>query len=386
MSDTGADTVRAQQRLAELRQTYPLPAAWTAATATDDDDLLGRADIGSLSLYMVGVVARRRANTASGANAASGANVTRQADTASPSVALGSACACETYPVDRAYFELLERISVLEARHSSTPLCVRALDGTELSQRDSLRVFPRDLQPERQRLALSNGVALHTTWADACAAALSELVERDRVLRAWQGQCAKTAVSTDGSLAAARLQSHYSVRAYELGTPDSADSADSAVAADGAQAQARRVVGFFLFPHAPDHPFVYGFAAATQLANALARAETEALQRLAFLWGEPLPQHTPKPTPAPDYHQDYYLYPPNHAHILRWLEGDHALEPRRSRQRANAAIYDGECTQFIDLTPESLRGRLSVAKAVSTHARRLRFGALRDEAVPHPIA
>jgi hypothetical protein len=145
-----------------------------------------------------------------------------------------------------------------------------------------------------------------------------------------------------------------------------------------------------LFPHTPAHPLVYGFAAATQATHALARAETEALQRLAFLWGEPLPERAPEPAPLPDYHQDYYLYPPNHAHIVRWLEGGHDLEarePRSSRRLAGPSIYDGERTQFIDLTPEPLRGKLAVAKAISSHARRLRFGAphARDEGVPHPI-
>ena len=75
---------------------------------------------------------------------------------------------------------------------------------------------------------------------------------------------------------------------------------------------------------------------------------------------------------------------------MRWLEGEHgveAREPRSSPRLASPALYEGERTRFIDLTPEALRGKLAVAKAISSHARRLRFGAphARDEGVPHPI-
>ena len=40
----------------------------------------------------------------------------------------------------------------------------------------------------------------------------------------------------------------------------------------------------------------------TALEAAANHARREALQRLAFLWGEPLPATAPEPEPAPDYH------------------------------------------------------------------------------------
>lgn len=62
-------------------------------------------------------------------------------------------------------------------------------------------VFPPDTEPSLRRLAFSNGVALHQTWQDACQSALGELVERDAVLRSFQGELVPERVAATDSAA-----------------------------------------------------------------------------------------------------------------------------------------------------------------------------------------
>ena len=108
------------------------------------------------------------------------------------------------------------------------------------------------------------------------------------------------------------------------------------------------------------------------------------MQRLAFLWGEDLPSEQVEPSPTPDFHQEFYLYPPNHARLTEWLAGQ--LKSRHALQR-RLPLFDGNPVTYIDLTPAALRGKLAVAKAVSPSARQLRFGvpSYPRNAVPHPV-
>ncbi|MET0384439.1 MAG: YcaO-like family protein [Polyangiales bacterium] len=340
MSHKSADESAARRRIAELQQRHPLPPAWLLK-----DTLLQQITVGKLELQLVGLMAEHASE-----------------------VALGAAAESEGFPIDRAWFELLERISVFDARRKSEPLTVRDITGSAVSQRAVSRVFPVDIAPERQRLAVSNGVALRESWQAACDAALCELVERDRVLRAWNGECAPSRLDPGPDSLARALHPHYRVIAYEFGVQNPAPR--------------HRVAGLFLFPTALVAPLVYGFAAAYDAHVACARAEREALQRLAFLWGEPLPAVPPDPTPTPDFHQDYYLYPPHQARLRAWLE-----TPRPTLKKRVAPLYDGAPVSFVDLTPAPLRERLSVAKAISPRARRLRFGLASHSSIasPHPI-
>jgi hypothetical protein len=363
MSERAAGSAQqAEQRVEELQQLYPLPDAWAIR-----DTFLQHVRIGALDLYMIGLVAGRH-------------DPTSAAGTVLES-ALGSAAECAGYPVERAYFELLERVCILIARRATRPLIVRTVAGTELSQRTALRVFPthaNGAEPQ-QRLSLSNGVAVHTQWQHACATAQHELVERDRVLRAWRGHAAVTYVAPHDEALARALSPHYRVHAVEFGAHTA-----------GHTGLAHRVVGYFLFPQTAAAPLAYGFSAARDLPTALAKAEREALQRLAFLWGEPLPDVAPTPAPTPDFHQEHYLYPAHHARLHAWLEGGHRTESAmnvRVQKRHVTPSYDGELTLYVDLTPETMRDRVAVVKAMSPHARQLRFGSARDPRVhpPHPI-
>jgi hypothetical protein len=140
----------------------------------------------------------------------------------------------------------------------------------------------------------------------------------------------------------------------------------------------------FLLPKQPRAPLVYGFGAARDIEAALAGARREALQRLAFLWGEELPSEPPALAPTPDYHQEYYLHPPHHAVLRDWLSG----KLRRAGKRAPKPLLDTQPVSFVDLRPAGLRRELAIAKAVSPRACLLRFGAVskRQLTPPHPIA
>jgi hypothetical protein len=285
--------------------------------------------------------------------------------------ATGSAAEVARPPLLRAYFELLERVSILEARRSAESLQVRDLAGTAYQTRASDRVFPPDACPERQRLSLSNGVALHRSWREACQAALAELVERDRVLRSFAGELPPTRIDCSPGVLADAAAPHYEIQAFELGSDD------------GTSPLRFQTAMLFLLPRSPQLPLVFGFGSAQQREAALNKAEREALQRLAFVWGEPLPQAPVSPSPTPEYHHDFYLCPANHVHLRAWLEGR-----RRSSHRAQArACFDGAGARFLDLTPPALQGKLAVAKAISPSARRLRFGqpAYPPDALPHPV-
>jgi hypothetical protein len=332
----------AEHHLAELLRSYPLPSHWSLG-----EHFWGSTEIGRVTLYSVGLTALREGELG----------------------AFGSAAGLDRHPVERAFFELLERISIVDARAQrlGPRLTVRDADGTEKSVQAVSRVFPSDVRPNRVRGSLSNGVALHESWSEACAAARAELVERDRVLRAFQYARAPTPLEQNAALEQA-LAPHYRVRGYEFEA--------------GHASPQHRVAGVFLFPLTEGAPLAYGFGAGTTLDPAIERARREALQRLAFLWGEPLPAAPPDAAPLPDYHQDYYLYPPHVALLTEWLDA------KAKRAQRTPAMFDGSPVRYIDITPVHLRGKLAVAKAMSPRARQLRFGAnpRSKRGAPHPIA
>jgi len=341
MLQLAPDKTRAVQRLAKLQQTYPLPPGYVL-----DEPLLEQAEVGELELSMVGLVA----------SGADGSRVT------------GAAADVQGFPVDRAFFELLERLSIMSVRAADSELVVRSAAGLKRATCSAHQVFPPDAEPGLLRKSLSNGVALHESWPEACGAAVCELVERDRVLRSFSGEFAPTAIVLKDAVLMQALRSHYEVAAYRLEPPT--------VACRYA------AIAVFLFPLRSSDPLAYGFAAALDLEHAMRDATREALQRLAFLWGEALPNSPPEPAPTPDYHQDYYLYAP-HQHLLRdWLAG-------RTVQSTTeiAPMFDGEAPCFVDLTPPGLHGLVAVAKAESARTSDLRFGRDPKSSWPaHPVA
>jgi hypothetical protein len=341
MLELAVDELSAQQLLRTRLQSQTLPAGCTL-----HEPFIERASVAGLNLHMVGLVAVTPG----------GREIT------------GAAADAAGFPVDRALFELIERICVVSASTTDEPLAVRDLSGEQQALRPASELFPRDTRPESLRASLSNGAALHDSWANACNAAAYELIERDRILRSFRGDFAPRRLPlTERSISRA-LQDHYDLEFYRLDPPE--DPAQIAVAA------------VFLFPHSASAPLVYGFAANRHAPSAETLAMHEALQRLAFLWGEPNPTTPPTASPTPEYHQEFYLYPPNHALLRSWLKG--------GGMRLNGPLqplFDLSQICFVDLKPTGVDLEYAVAKAYAPDALVLQFGTEQGSSLrpPHPI-
>ncbi|HVU03471.1 MAG TPA: YcaO-like family protein [Polyangiaceae bacterium] len=280
----------------------------------------------------------------------------------------GSAASVGAPPVDRAYYELVERLAAVAFwREPERRFPVRDRRGTVLGE-----ATPGEISlpaaPDGLRWARSNGVALGYDFAAAAHRARLELVERDAVLRSWYGEGRPERLIRTTPQLSAELGELYDVEAHAFG----ADEAN--------------VVGVFAFPRGVG-PLVYGFAAESTLESATLGAARECVQRLAFLWDAELPGASPAPSATPDFHQEFYLYPGNAPRIVDWLSGGH----ERFRG-AFGVSRDVASPTFVDITPDWLRG-LSVAQAVPRGHAPLCFGwghpLLRlasPELMVHPIA
>jgi hypothetical protein len=97
-------------------------------------------------------------------------------------------------------------------------------------------------------------------------------------------------------------------------------------------------------------------------------AERECLQRLAFLWGEPIPKELPAFETSPSFHQDFYLCPQSHGLLRAWLSGQH------DEGAPSATRVPTRKSGFANLTPEHLRGQIWVVKALPVSELPLAFG------------
>jgi YcaO cyclodehydratase, ATP-ad Mg2+-binding len=334
--------------LDDLSSAYPLPKEWSRPSLVED------------TVVADGLELRRTGITSTGPLGEE---------------MVGSAADCVTSPLDRAYFELLERISTVEAIGIHPPYYdLRTLDGRGAGRRPSTDVFRESDDPARWRPARSNGVAVHVDWKSASLRAFWELCERDRVLRAWYGEVAPQQMhSALDSSPLARARS-YEWLAYAF--PETARSRFS---------KGVHVCGVFGLPKT-DAPFIFGYAARRSLEDAQLGAEREASQLLAFLWGEDIPKADPPFSPTPLYHLETFQRLERQRIVRSWLEGAHVANATPS----GSAAEDSEVL-FVDLTPTWLRG-LCVSKAVCSAAVPLTFGDgpfgahLPVELRVHPIA
>ncbi len=237
----------------------------------------------------------------------------------------GSAAEQGGSPLRRAWLELLERMAVVES-------------GVAASDHP------------RRRPSRSNGVAAQATWLLACESARLELIERDRVLRSWYGEITPEPVRPPQALL--DIRSHHWQACVVPGEP-------------WGEVEVAIVVGF---PREPEMPLARGFAARASRSAAVEAAGREAVQTLAFLWGEPVPARAPDLAPTPIYHLDYYLCPRHHESLRRWLGGGHTRYGRASSAPLRADVG------FVDLTPPTFGGQLYVAQALSEAAYPLEFG------------
>jgi hypothetical protein len=291
--------------------------------------------------------------------------------------AVGSAAGRFESALPRAYFELVERVCVLEAMRSSAT-CFPALDtcGRVTARLERAEVFASAPGAASWVYSRSNGVALGRSWAAASSAAELELIERDRVLRSWYG-CTRPIVLARAALTElSGLQACYDIEAYEF---------------PAERQPGPRVAGVFGFPRSHSAPLVCGFGAGLTLEGALSRSAGECQQRLGFLWGEQIPSAEPEFALQPEYHQEYYLWPGRHARLRAWLAGEHV---RYAGVLTPLVESPPRERRFVDLTPECGIGGLRVVKAIAGDELPLVFGRGHPWAAPslpqeleiHPIA
>ena len=325
-----------------------LPEGWTSVSAVDDVIV---AD--GLSIRRSGIAA----------TSPRGEEVT------------GAAADLDAEPGDRSRYELLERIAVIEAMND--PRRVVDLQDDKGSRVDAVTMgtaFPQSHSPEIWRFARSNGIALHADFAAAARRAKQELVERDRVLRSWLGEITPERLPLQAEGSALATTKSYEWDAYRF--PADVEDLDPDA----------YVIGVFGFPVLPDAPLVIGYAARETYVDAYNSAVREAVQQLAFLWGEALPVRAPEAGPTAAHHLEHFQYQPHHELLRKWLAGAHSQLPRRARAaRASSHV------RFIDLTPEWLHA-FRVVKAMAPEALPLVFGPspvtnhLPRELAIHPIA
>lgn len=266
----------------------------------------------------------------------------------------GSAAALEEVPFFRAYMELVERLSILVSMRENQAIALRSADGARLGLVPSSYVFPASIEPDRWQWSRSNGVAVAGSWRKAANRARWELIERDRVLRSFYGEISPRRLA-EFEQSPAGLGEQYDFQAYAFDTQFQGGS---------------HAVGVFAVPRG-DCALTYGFAARSTIADAATAAGNECMQRLGFLFGEAIPSESPSPAPTPDFHQEHFLFPGNHAVLRSWLRGEH----ERFRGCMNPAYVPApEEPRYADLTPPALEGRLFVARALPCGHVPLAFG------------
>ena len=328
----------------------PLPEGWTLSECVDDT-----VDADGLSIRRMGLCA-----------------------TSEHAQAIGSAADVLEDPAPRARFELLERIAIAEAQRPSSErrFRVRSSTGDDLGTARLEDVFPPSDAPDRWAFSRSNGVSLNVGWSQACAGAERELVERDRVMRAWLGETVPVRMGDRAGPLISGARS-YEWRTYVFPPPEAP--------AIGGNLE---VVGVFGFPLVEGRSLVSGYGARADRAEAELAAQKEALQLLAFLWGEPLPDRAPDPLPVPMTHLETYQMRDRHPVLRHWLDEGHVTHHRPSRADTGA----DRSLRFADLTPPWLEGHLHVARALCPAATPLIFGLspllahLPPELRIHPIA
>lgn len=339
--------------LRSLQQRYPLSTDWEIPEVFED-----RLELGSLRIGLSGLVASRKRD---------GFQVT------------GSAAQLGEAPIERAYFELLERTALFEIdpKHSEH--------------------FPLSSEPATWQYSKSNGVALHTSFSIACEKAAFELIERDRVLRSWFRMPSARAKPIEASVLEQcpiirPLEDLYDFSGYTFSSEDGRRDEDLGYA------EQVYVIGIFGFPKKTSKqmnaPFLYGFGADLDFQACLSHAVGECLQRLGFLWGEDWTSALPEFSPTPDFHQEFFLREGGIFRIKRWLDnlGKETEMSFDLRRKEVARESLPQKMQFIDLTPVHLKGRVSVVKAMSPERLPLVFGlkppsnTIDEELWIHPIA
>lgn len=289
--------------------------------------------------------------------------------------ATGSSGSVGRPPSETAWFELIERMTIMENLTKELfPLCSMA-KGDLAGQIARADIFPIASSPLFMH-SKSNGVALHDSWEEACKRAAFELIERHLVLASWVGMTAPKVLR--GSVRAGPLQllgKIYEIQRLDFGSQAVAGFKDSI-----------HVSGVVLLSKSGNAPLIIAFGAGFSPEESLVKAEAETLQRLGFLWGEEIPQELPAFQANNLFHQEYFLLPANRSKIEAWIAGDF-LRQNAALSQALMPMDFADLTRFHDLG-------MYVAKAVAPNAIPLVFGQWRsgvfkdlpEDRLIHPIA
>lgn len=291
---------------------------------------------------------------------------------------VGSAASVQESPLERAWYELLERITILRALSAaSDSIPMRGLQPSQDVALTSVAQAFAAQQVEDQhadyRLSKSNGIAIFTDWQSACERAALELVERHLVLSSWLGFTPVKMMKHTPSASMKCLEPLYDVKPISFGMQQ-VDAFKAPIHA----------AGVALMPKDLKHPLILAFGAEFDERQALAKAESECLQRLGFLWGESIPAQEPEFAPTTLYHQEYFLWPAKRRLIEQWV-GNKFYAP--------SSTVKPLAMTFADLSKYASHG-LFVAKAIAPDAIPLVFGKWRggafmsipQERMIHPIA
>ena len=265
--------------------------------------------------------------------------------------ATGSAAALEDAPLQRAGFELCERIAIMDRLFfGDSQLTVRDSSGGVVGIVPHESVFPSAPPGAGWKYARSSGVAFHREWTEACERAHFEAVERDAVLRSWLGGQPPRKCSLIRTDFVRELERHYELHAVRFDT-------SSAIC----------VSALFGFPREPTTPLLMSFGAGVGEEDSFQHCEAEALQRVGFLWGEDVPAVEPQLRSDAMSQQEFYLWPGSHGFLRQWLEGRH-FRPGGTVPPDSSEIV------FADLTPASFGETFVVAKVLDARCIPLVFG------------
>lgn len=328
-------------KLQALIKKEKLPSHWAPPTA-----FYQKVKVGGVSFYLFGV-----------------SSVNQQGQEVTGSTAHYDDCVAP-----KALFEFLERCYLVDAISSQKKFNLLDPQGKKIGSQ-SIWKEGTPLQGRHFVLSKSNGVAIHSDQKLAMKNAKMELIERDVILRSWLGGHSPTVIENSdeqNEKVLKKLSPLYNWKHYSFTDV-------------GSEAQ---VTATFGFPKKLRHPLIYGFGADEKKAGAIKKSTHECLQRLAFLWGEKIPQTLPPFSLGPLYHQEYYLYPGSHPKLINWLEKKKSVPVERVSSHFT----------FLDLSPQKANAYL--IKAISSEHLDLYFGknidykkVLKSARVPviHPI-
>lgn len=291
---------------------------------------------------------------------------------------LGSAAQAAELPLERAYFELLERICVFEARAQVKKYFpLRLENGDTIGEILSTDLFLQSPCPDEWIYSTSNGVALHHNFIEAALGAKSELIERDLILRSWYGDQNVVQKKLDFHLLKnlhAEVESKLSQFLHSLEQLSPFYHFELYSFTESCKLQeGHSVYGLFAFPRENHAPFAFGLGSDKKLGDGLHHALNECFQRIGFLWGEDL-SICPDFSPTPQYHMEFFSKNSNILPIQKWLRGQSGIDSNNRYFKEKNHRKREEKIKFADISPAWARGQLTVLKAVSPNHWPLVFG------------